>query len=187
MTVGEPSPEVYPASAGAGAGMDGGTILFAAFVVFIFSPVIFGTLYPIATGAALVASFATQGFLRVAAPGTAPDSRLPFAMLAALVVFWPLSRLDHRLAATVPPYRMARHVARVALFAGFCTLMSLNPSRGLPRSPIELRMVLANPFALPLFAAIAILTHLFLVRAKRTRAMWDTALEFFRLRPRNLR
>jgi len=108
--------------------------LAKAFVVFLFSPGIFGTLYPVATAAAFAAGFATNAVLRAAAPNLGEDGRRVFWLLAVVIVFWPMSRFDHRLADALPSYRFARHVARVGLVALVVALYNLNPNPGFPRS-----------------------------------------------------
>jgi hypothetical protein len=87
------------------------------FLLLVFGAPIFGTSYPMAAGAALAAGYATRTLLGAIAPGLGADGRLPFALLAAAVVFWPVSRLDHRLADSSATYRAARHVARVVILA----------------------------------------------------------------------
>lgn len=159
-------------------------LLFCAFVVLVFSGPIFGSLYPLAAGVALVAGLVTDGVLRVAARTLDASSRLPIDMLAALVVFWPMMRLDHRLATTVPPYRLARHVARVFLIAAFISMAMANESGGqwMPRSIGQLR-ALADSRHLAVMAVAAVFAHWFLTRRGTVHARWDEALGFVRLRP----
>jgi hypothetical protein len=160
-----------------------------AFIVLIFSGPIFGSLYPIAAAPAAAAYFATKGALHAVMPRLDVNDRRPFAMLAALVVFWFMCRLDHRLAARIAPYRRARHVARVLLIAAFLTpsTISANGRNGwMPRSTFELRLLVTDSRFLMAIAFWAVVAHLFLVRAKVTRARWDRALEFVRLRPKSL-
>jgi hypothetical protein len=166
--------------------LQAGLILAAAFVVFLFSALIFPTLYPMASVVAVAAGFATNGALRVLAPSLAADSRLPFAMLATVIVFWPVMRLDHRLAATVAPYRILRHIARVFLIACVFSLISLNDGPGAPRSIAQARLVMADSHFLPVLAVTAVLAHLLLTKASRLRATWDWGLELVRLRPSDL-
>jgi hypothetical protein len=166
--------------------LNAGLALAAAFVVFVLSGLIFPTLYPMASAVALAAGFATNGALQALAPSLDADSRLPFAMLATVIVFWPVMRLDHRLAANLAPYRVVRHVARVFLIASVITLMSLNDRAGLPRSIGQALAVVADPHFLPMLAVVAVLAHLALTKAPRVRALWDDGLELFRLRPSGL-
>jgi hypothetical protein len=100
-----------------------------------------------------------------------------------------MSRLDHRLAASIAPYRLARHVARVILIAMLLTLSTIseNGRNGwMPRSAFELRLLFADSRFLPVMAVSAVVAHLFLVRAKVIRARWERGLEFVRLRPKSL-
>ena len=164
-------------------------MIACAFIVAVFSAPIFGSLYPMATAAAAAAYFAMDGALHAIMPRLDDSSRLPFVGAATLVVFWFMSRLDHRLAATILPYRLVRHVARVVLIAILLTLNTISePGRNgwMPRSLFEVRLVLADSRFLPVMAVAAVIAHLFLTRAKRTRARWDRGLEFVRLRPKSL-
>lgn len=180
------SDDAFPAYTG---GVNPYLLLVVGFIVLVFSGPIFGTLYPLAAVPAAAAYFATKGVLRAIAPSMDVSSQRPFALLATLVVFWFMSRLDHRLAARVAPYRLARHVARVFLIAAFLTPSTISqPGRSgwMPRSIFELRLLLTDPRVLITMAFWAVVAHLFLVRAKGTRARWDRALEFVRLRPKSL-
>ena len=153
-----------------------------AFVVFLFSPLIFGTLYPLATAVAFAAGFATNAVLRVAAPHLGADGRRVFWMLAIVIVFWPMSRFDHRLADTLPPYRFARHVARVVLVALALALYNLNPNPGFPRSLIQALGVMSDHRFLPVLGVLMVVAHLVLTKATGLRERWRGGLEIFRLR-----
>jgi len=160
-----------------------------AFIVVLFSGAIFGSLYPLATGTAAAAYFAMDGALHSIMPRLSDSDRLPLVGGATLVVFWFMCRLDHRLAATITPYRVVRHLARVVLIATFLTLNTISePGRNgwMPRSMFEVRLLFADPRFLPVIAVAAVIAHLFLTRAKTTRVRWDRALEFVRLRPKTL-
>jgi hypothetical protein len=99
-----------------------------------------------------------------------------------------MSRLDHRLAARIAPYRLARHVARVILIGVFLTPSTISPlgRSWIPRSSFELRLVLADRRIYVVILFWAIVAHLILVRAKGFHAKWDRGLEFVRLRPKSL-
>jgi hypothetical protein len=128
------------------------------FIVLLFSGVIFGTLYPLATGTAAAAYFAMDGALHSIMPLLSDTDRLPLVGGATLVVFWFMCRLDHRLAATITPYRLVRHVARVVLIATFLTLNTISePGRNgwMPRSMFEVRLLLADSRFLPVIAVLA--------------------------------
>jgi hypothetical protein len=158
-----------------------------AFIVCLFCVPIFGSLYPMATGAAVATYFAVDRALRAVILDD--SSRLPFVGVAALVVFWFTSRFDHRLAATFAPYRYARHVARVLLVATFITMQTISVNgRGgwMPRSAFEVEVLVTDHRFLPVMAVAAVIAHLFLTRATGLRERWDRSLEFLRLRPRSL-
>ena len=156
--------------------------LTKAFVVFLFSPGIFGTLYPVATAAAFAAGFATNAVLRVAAPNLGEDGRRVFWLLAVVIVFWPMSRFDHRLADALPSYRFARHVARVGLVALVVALYNLNPNPGFPRSLTQAFAVMSDHRFLPVLGVLMVVAHLVLTKATGLRARWRGGLEIFRLR-----
>lgn len=149
----------------------------------IFSAPIFLCLYPLAAGTALAVSLTSNKFLRGA--GFAPDNALPVSILVFLVVFWPMSRLDHRLAENVPPYRLVRHVARVVLTGFFLTLYTAGGVGGeliMPRSIAQVQLMLASSTHLITMAIAMVFAHLLLTRAKGLQAYWDNGLEIFKLR-----
>jgi hypothetical protein len=113
----------------------------------------------------------TRTLLGVIAPGLGVDGRLPFALLAAALVFWPTSRFDHRLADANARYRVGRHVARVVLLAFALTFWTFGRRGGAATSMIIMVVV---------WGAIA---HLVLTRAARFRNHWHLLLQFVRLRP----
>lgn len=198
LTPGLPLHQGQPASNIGGADYDvpaytGGfnpwLLIAIGFIVFIFSGPIFGTLYPMAAAAAAATYFAVHGALQAAMSGLDVSDRRPFALLSAVVVFWFMSRLDHRLAARIAPYRLTRHVARVILMAAFLTMQTISQngrSDWMPRSMFELQLLLANRRFLIVMAFWAVVAHLILVRAKDFRAFWDRGLEFVRLRPKSV-
>lgn len=165
-------------------GSGGGVIIAAIMLVLVFSGPIFGSLYPLASGAALVAGLATNAVLSISARGLSPEGRLPLSMLAALVVFWPMMRLDYRLA-TFPPYRIARHIVRVVLIGSYFALVTFGDSGGrwLPTSIAQVRWLVTDQTHLVALVIGAIIGHLVLTRAKRIGARWSSALELVRLRP----
>lgn len=173
----------YPDASTAG-GQSGGGFLTAAFVVFLFAAPIFGTLYPLAAASALVAGLVTNAVLAVVARGLDSSGRTPFALLAAAIVFWTMSRLDHRLAERSMIYRGVRHVIRVLLIANFVAITSLNESGGaMPRSPQAVMAVIGDRRYLPVMLVLAVVAHLVLTRAKGLRARWHSGLQILRLRP----
>lgn len=161
--------------------------MVAAFVVFVFSVPIFGTLYPVAAGGAGITSVATDAILRRAAPNLDSSDRLPVVMVAGVIMFWILSRFDHRVAARVRLYRYGRHVARLCLVSTLTATACLNPGNGLvPTSPWQLHAITTNPLFFPVLGVAAIVTHLVLTKATKLRGLWDRGLEISRLRPKDL-
>ena len=108
-----------------------------------------------------------------------PDARLPPSGHVPLIP----------LAARIAPYRLTRHVARVILIAAFLTPSTISePVRSgwMPRSMLELRVLLADQRIYIVMIFWAIVAHLVLLRAKGFHARWDRGLEFVRLRPKSL-
>jgi hypothetical protein len=164
-----------------------GLFLVASFIVFCLSAPIFGTLYPAATGAALAAGVIADGLLRHTMPAWDAPTRLAISLPAAVAVFWIASRLDHRAAAYLPPYRWVRHVARVILVSLLVAASSLNPEGSLvPTNAYQLHAIVSNPAFLPFVAVMAVVTHLGLTRARKLRGAWERGLEVWRLRPNDL-
>jgi hypothetical protein len=120
--------------------------------------------------------------LRVAAPNLGEDGRRVFWMLAVVIVFWPMSRFDHRLADALPSYRFVRHVARVVLVALVLALYNLNPNPGFPRSLTQALAVMSDHRFLPVLVVLMVVAHLVLTKATGLRARWRGGLEIFRLR-----
>jgi len=187
MNIGGSEDTSYPMYPGAGVNI--WVLIAVGFIVLIFSGPIFGTLYPLAAVPAAAAYFAVKSALHVVMPTLDVSDRRPFALLATIVVFWFMSRVDHRLAARVAPYRRARHVARVVLIAAFLTPSTISePGRNgwMPRSLFELQLLVTDRRVLVVMAFWMVVAHLFLVKAKGTRAKWDRVLEAVRLRPKGL-
>jgi hypothetical protein len=177
----------YPVNSGPGVNI--WVLIAGGFIVLIFSGPIFGTLYPLAAVPAAMAYFAVKGALHVVMPNLDVNDQRPFALLATIVVFWFMSRVDHRLAARVAAYRLTRHVARVFLIAAFLTPSTISePGRNgwMPRSAFELQLLVTDRRVLVAMAFWMVVAHLLLVRAKGTRAKWDRVLELVRLRPKGL-
>jgi hypothetical protein len=148
-----------------------GVVVAEVFLLFLFGAPIFGTLYPMAAGAALIAGYATRTLLGAIAPGLGADGRLPFALLAAALVFWPMSRFDHRLADASASYRSGRHVVRVILLAFALTFWTFGRGGGAVTSMLVMVVVWG------------VIAHLVLTRAARFRDHWHGLLELVRLRP----
>jgi hypothetical protein len=164
-----------------------GLFLAASFIVFCLSAPIFGTLYPAATGAALAAGLISDGLLRHTIPAWDASSRLAISMPTAIAVFWIASRLDHRAAAYLPPYRWLRHVARVILVSLLVVASSLNPEGSLvPTNAYQLHAIVSNPAFLPFVVVMAVATHIGLTKAVKLREAWERGLAVWRLRPNDL-
>jgi hypothetical protein len=163
-----PTPPAAPSSAPPNMA---GVAVAELFLLFIFAAPLFGTLYPMAAGAALAAGLATRALLGVTAPGLGADGRLPFALLAAAAVFWPVSRFDHRLAERNRAYRAGRHVARVVILAFALTFWTFGRRGGAATS------------MLLMVAVWGVVAHLVLTRAERFRAHWHGLLQLAQLRP----
>ncbi|HEX3868071.1 MAG TPA: hypothetical protein VHV78_15015 [Gemmatimonadaceae bacterium] len=165
-----------------------GLALVAACIVLIFSPVIFGTLYPLSTGIAFVSAFIIDFVLRGLAPAMSPEGRLPIDMLAGVIAFWPLCRLDHFFAASHAAYRRGRHVFRIAAFALYTTITTFHESGTSwgPRSIGEGLRSFVSISHLIVFGLTALFAQWLLRRARRPREWWEGALELVRLRPKGL-
>jgi hypothetical protein len=182
-----PADDSFGAPVSSGGGSGAGVVILKFIIVLVFAGPIFGGLYPMATGLAVAAGFTATGLLRGAASLSESD-RTTIGAIVALVAFWPLMRLDHRLAATIPPYRLGRHVLRLVLIGGYVSLVTMNESgpRFMPTSFAQARFVFSDPKHLVALAVGAVAAHLWLTRWTASRARWERALEIFRLRPANL-
>ena len=164
-----------------------GLFLAGSFIVFCLSAPIFGTLYPVASGAALATGLASDALLRHVMPAWDSSDRVAISLPVAIAIFWIASRLDHRAAAYVPPYRWARHIARVGLVSVLVATASLNPEGSLiPANAYQLHAIASNPAFLPIIGVTAIVTHFALTRWANGRDAWDHGLEVWRLRPKGL-
>ena len=148
----------------------------------MFGAPIFGCLYPLASGTALAAGFAANRL--VLSAGSASDTALVVSLVVAIVVFWPMCRLDQRLAMSVPPYRWARHVARIFII-GFLITVNVMGGSGvnfLPHSMLEVQLMIANSRYLIVMAVSVVIAHLFLTKMNFVRTFWGNWLEVLKLR-----
>ena len=172
---------------GYGATGCGGAVALAAFVIF-FAQVpkalpFLGALYPLV--AAIEIGIARGVFTLVSRldPGAPPNTRIAITAAACLVLLWPASRLEQRLAEH-RAYRIARHIVRLALFAVLAYLLTstmpvdsappawMQPLRGRFRSPAQVGAVVGT----------VVLMHFLLRNLLGVRAAWRRSLEVVRLR-----
>jgi hypothetical protein len=106
-------------------------------------------------------------------------------LLAGVVVFWIMSRADHRLADAVPGYRLVRHVVRLILIGTFFAVTSLHEfEHGFwPQSAAEVRVLFGDPRFFVSLGIAVVVAHWLLRRANTIRDKWHAWLEVFRLRP----
>src|SRR5215467_12852901 len=148
--------DAYPASAASSDpyAINPWLMVAAAAIVFVYSGPIFGSLYPLSTGVALIVGFMVNAVLRVGAPSLDAGGRLPFAMLATAVTFWPMMRFDYQLATSVPAYARVRNVVRLVLIGAFFSLAMLDQTGGrfFPRSFGQFARIFTDPSHLVVFA-----------------------------------
>ena len=138
--------------------------VFAAVVLWALLPR-WSALYPLVTGAGLVAGGVMFGLLRIFEPGLDLSSQIAFSSLGYLAPLWPASRLEHRLAASSRLYRGIRHVWRLLLAGGFAYYFA-SDSAGKSIPP----------------ALVAVVAMHFIVRSGRLRGEWHAYLELVGLR-----
>jgi hypothetical protein len=165
----------------------GSAVALAAFVIF-FAQVpkalpLLVALYPLV--AAIEIGVARGAFLLAGkvAPSAPTNTHMAFAAAACLVLLWPASRLEQRLA-NHRAYRIVRHIVRLALVALFAYRLTstmpiaspsptwMQPLRGLFRSPAQIGAVVGA----------VVLMHLLLGNLLGIRAAWRRSLEMVRLR-----
>ncbi|HEY8793681.1 MAG TPA: hypothetical protein VIM15_01965 [Gemmatimonadaceae bacterium] len=165
----------------------GGGFWLVAFVIFFWAVphalALLVVLYPLATAIEIGAA---RGIFLLAGKfdtGVASTTQIAAAIVASLVLLWPVSHLEQRLANN-RAYRIARHVVRLALLGLLVHRMTItmpsaeplpqwmHPFRGLFRSPEQLAVTLG---------AVA-LWQLLLVNGMGIQTAWHRALEVVRLR-----
>ena len=162
----------------------GGALAFA-IVVLIFAAPIFGCLYPLAAGSALLAGLLTNGMLSLVAPALGDDGRLPFAIMAGAVAFWVSSRFDHRLADQSAIYRQVRHIVRLFLIAFFITVNTINQQTGgsMPRNVQQFQAIISDSRFVIVMGFAMVGAHFLLLKTKRFREFWHWGLQIVKLRP----
>jgi hypothetical protein len=165
----------------------GGAVALVAFLIF-FAQVpkalpLLVALYPLV--AAVEIGVARGAFLLVSRldPGASASTHFAITAAACLVLLWPASRLEQRLA-NHRAYRLARHIVRLALVAVLAYRLTstmpidpaspawMQPLRGLFRSPAQVAAVLGA----------VVLMHFLLRNLLGIRAAWRRSLEIVRLR-----
>ena len=184
-TAGVPWSGAYTGGYG-GTGCSGAVALLGFLVFFARVPgalPLLVALYPLV---AAIEVGAMRGFLLLMSkvdPAMPGNTRIAVAAAACLVLLWPASRLEQRLA-NHRAYRVARHIVRLALvgalayrLTGTMPLVSplppwMQPLRGVFRSPAQLGAVVCA----------VVLMHFLLRNLLGIRAAWRRSLELVRLR-----
>jgi hypothetical protein len=163
----------------------------AAVFMLMFTFWAFPLFYPLTVAAAAafgaVAYFALQQ-LAPAAVGELSVDRFPqgyYAVLAvSLVAFLLASRLDHRLAHRLRPYRWFRHVLRLLAFGALAwTFGSTDVASPFPSGLRFLGAVFESPAHLAKGLVAIIIMHFVIIRASGLRSTWRGMLETLWLRP----
>lgn len=140
-------------------------------------------LYPLV--AAIEIGVMRGAFLLVGklAPDVPTNTRLAIAVASCLVLLWPASRIEQRLADFVV-YRIVRHIARLVLVGLFVyRLTSLMPAaESLPPWMQPARRVFHSPAQLATVVGAVVVTHFLLGNFLGIRSAWRRLLEFTRLR-----
>jgi hypothetical protein len=145
-------------------------------------------LYPLSAIAGLLTLLYGMPFLRGVVPASsiiAPGLyAVGLAFIAAAVVLWNVSRLEHVLART-GLYRVLRHLVRLPL-VGLATVVALESAQGLPYDPTMqgVRRVLNTPANLVIVVGVMIASHFILWNWKWARGFWHHRLVAAQLRKR---
>ena len=170
----------------AGYSGNGGGFWLVAFVIFFWAvprtlPLLV-VLYPFA--AAIEIGAARGVFLLVGTldAGLASTTQIAIAAVASLVLLWPLSRAEQRLA-NVRAYRVLRHIVRLVLMGALVYRMTINMPGVVPLPPWmhSLRGAFRSPQQLAVTVGAVVVWH-FLLMAGGLRTAWHRALEVVRLR-----
>ncbi len=145
-------------------------------------------LYPLSAVAGLLTLLYGMPFLR----GVVPESPIiapglyavGLAFVAAAVVLWNLSRLEHLLARS-DLYRILRHLVRLPLL-GLATVIALESAEGLPYDPTMpgVKRILSTPTNLVIVVGVMIASHFILWNWKWAREFWHRRLAAAQLRKR---
>jgi hypothetical protein len=177
----------YEPSAEARESFEGNTsflVLFPALAGIVAWPI----LYALPVGAAIVATGVVYGVLEYGFGVVDEGARrwlTALAVVVGLILLFPLSRLDHRLARSWL-WRGPRHLVRLALFTGVVHLAvtaRFAPAELDVWRPVPGGSLLGRPLYLFVLAVVAVLVHVVLTRPG-FRAWWHRGLEAIGLRPR---
>ena len=165
----------------------GGDFLFNLIVVGVLSPA-WACLYPLSATAGLFTLLFGAGLaVRFVPHDTSINPNLiasAIALVAALVVLWNVSRLEHILS-RYNAYRIPRHVVRLVLIA-VATVIAIQRAQGIPISyaaqNLNLKYVLSNPMNLGIVIGVVVASHFILWNWKWARDFWHARLEGARLR-----
>jgi hypothetical protein len=117
------------------------------------------------------------------APSAPTNTRLAIAVAACLVLLWPASRLEQRLA-SFAAYRVVRHIARLALVGLFVYQLTslMPPAQPLPAWMRAVRGLFQSPAQLATVVGAVVAMHFLLRNFLGVRSAWRRLLEFTRLR-----
>jgi len=157
----------------------------------ILSPV-WVCLYPLSAAAGFFTLLYGAGLAIRFIPPSAPLSpnliASAIALVAALIVLWNVSRLEHVLA-RFSAYRIPRHVVRLVLLAA-ATVLAIERFQGIPISYPALQSnftrVLSNPVNLAIVAGVMVASHFILWNWKWAREAWHQRLVGAGLRARTV-
>jgi hypothetical protein len=145
-------------------------------------------LYPLSALAGLLTLTNGMPFLRSVLPASPIIGPGLYAVvlgiLAALVVLWNVSRLEHKLA-RYGAYRILRHLVRIPLL-GIATVVAIEEAQGFPYDPTPagINRILKTPANLAIVVGAMVAAHFILWNWKAARAFWHRRLESAQLRTR---
>lgn len=146
-------------------------------------------LYPVAALAGILTLIYGMPFLRSVLPPSPVIGPGLFAVVlafvAAAVVLWSVSRLEHVLAGS-GPYRILRHAVRLPLL-GLATVIMIQKVQGLPYDPMPagVMQVLKTPTNPAIVLGVMIASHFILWNWKWGREFWHRRLMSAQLRERD--
>jgi hypothetical protein len=152
---------------------------------FLFSPIVFGILYPLSASAGFATYVIVKKIVHAVAPTLDIASQRPFALIAAAIVFWTASRRDHRTADKSRQYWLARHVLRVFLLSAYITVNIFHEANGgfvLP-SLRSIPSIFIHPTQIAVMGVVAVGANWFLTKTPRLREWWHIIVQFVNLRP----